>query len=117
MADTRELRSQLANELLTETRTICDAGDLDRNGLEKIRTRLQSLAAKDELWPEADYPPPDSDELQCRYLVATEGDGGITLYLKCRALRENRATAQSHDLGSYRSDRRRRTQHVLFAHG
>lgn len=81
MADTRELRSQLANELLNETRTICDAGDLDRNGLEEIRTRLQSLAAKTELWPEADFPPPDTDELQSRYLVATEGDGGITLYL------------------------------------
>ena len=81
MTDTQETRSQLAGELLAKTRSICDAGDIDRSGLEKIRVQLQSFAERRELWSEEEFPPPDGDELQSRFLVATEGDGGITLYL------------------------------------
>lgn len=81
MSDNRETRSRLANTLVRDTREICDSGAIDRNSLEDIRTKLRVLATQRELWSEQDYPSPKEGELQSRYQIATEGSGGITLYL------------------------------------
>lgn len=81
MSDIQELRTRLAEKLVTETRALSDAQELSRDSLDNIRSQLQALAAKCELWSEADFPPPAEGELQNRYLIADEPGGGISLYL------------------------------------
>lgn len=81
MSDIQELRMRLAEKLVTETRALSDAQELSRDSLDNIRSQLQALAAKRELWSEADFPPPAEGELQNRYLIAAEPGGGISLYL------------------------------------
>ena len=81
MSDTKQTRAKLADALIAETRSLGDAGPIDRERLDKIRLKLGDLAARRELWSERDYPPPVEDELQKRYRIACEDDGGITLYL------------------------------------
>lgn len=81
MSDIQELRTRLAEKLVTETRALSDAQELSRDSLDNIRSQLQALAAKRELWSEADFPPPAEGELQNRYLIADEPGGGISLYL------------------------------------
>jgi len=81
MSDIQELRTRLVEKLVTETRALSDAQELSRDSLDNIRSQLQALAAKRELWSEADFPPPAEGELQNRYLIADEPGGGISLYL------------------------------------
>lgn len=81
MSTIQAKRTSLAEALVTETRAMHDAGEIDRQRLDEIRGKLLALAAKHELWSEKDYPPPPEDELQNRYFVAGEPDDGITLYL------------------------------------
>jgi len=81
MSDLQELRTELAEKLVADTRTLSDAQEIDRDSLDDIRSQLQALAAKSELWSEADYPPPAEGELHNRYLIAGEPGGGISLYL------------------------------------
>ncbi|MEJ2140739.1 MAG: cysteine dioxygenase family protein [Gammaproteobacteria bacterium] len=81
MSDTQELRTELAEKLVADTRALSDAQEITRDSLDTIRSQLQALAAKSELWSEADYPPPAEGELQNRYLIADEPGGGISLYL------------------------------------
>ena len=81
MSNAVERRERAVDELMVRTRTIVDAGPLDRERLDKIRSGLQALAEQCELWSEDDYPSPDESVLQNRYLIAGEGDTGITLYL------------------------------------
>ena len=81
MSDIQELRTRLVEKLVTETRALSDAQELSRDSLDNIRSQLQMLAAKRELWSEADFPPPAEGELQNRYLIADEPGGGISLYL------------------------------------
>lgn len=81
MSDNQELRTELAEKLVADTRALSDAQEITRDSLDTIRSQLQALAAKSELWSEADYPPPAEGELQNRYLIADEPGGGISLYL------------------------------------
>lgn len=81
MSDVKKLRSDLAEKLVADTRALSDAQEIDRDSLDDIRSQLQALAAKRELWSEADYPPPAEGELHNRYLIADEPGGGISLYL------------------------------------
>ena len=81
MSDIQELRTRLAEKLVADTRALSDAQELSRDSLDNIRSQLQMLAAKRELWSEADFPPPAEGELQNRYLIADEPGGGISLYL------------------------------------
>jgi predicted metal-dependent enzyme (double-stranded beta helix superfamily) len=81
MSNTQETRSKLTEKLVAKTRLICDSGEIDRERLDEIRERLLALAARPELWSEEDYPSPPPEELQNRYFIAGEPDGGITLYL------------------------------------
>lgn len=81
MSDIQEVRTDLAEKIIADTRSLSDANEIDRECLDKIRRQLLTLAAKPELWSEEDFPTPPADELQNRYFIAGEPDGGITLYL------------------------------------
>ena len=81
MSELETERTTLAEALLSEARMINDRDGFDRDDLDGIRDKLKALAARKELFSEADYPPPAEGELQNRYLIAGEPDDGITLYL------------------------------------
>jgi len=81
MSEVEEIRTSLANRLVAETRSLSDAKTIDRDSLEAIRLMLKDLASRSEFWIGQDYPPPPEGELQRRYFIAGEADGGITLYL------------------------------------
>jgi predicted metal-dependent enzyme (double-stranded beta helix superfamily) len=81
MSGIQEDRTRLTEKIVADTRALSDAGEIDRDSLEHIRRQLLTLAAKRELWSEDDYPPPAAGELQNRYFIGGEPDGGISLYL------------------------------------
>jgi len=78
---TAQARAAAARELIAWTRAEIDAGEFDRDLLNAIRQRVQDLAARRELWSEADFAPPEGEERQARYLIGQESPDGITLYL------------------------------------
>ncbi len=81
MLEIQEERATLAKALVEETRSLSESTEIDRSRLEDIRGRLLKLAARSEFWSENDYPSPPEGELQNRFLIASESDGGISLYL------------------------------------
>jgi len=81
MLDMQKKRSELAANIIEEARSLSDSREIDRECLDEIRTQLLSLAARREFWTEEEYPSPPKDELQNRYLIASEPNGGISLYL------------------------------------
>lgn len=76
-----QARTVAARELIAWTRAEIDGKAFDRDLLNQIRQRVQDLAARRELWSETDFPPPEGEERQARYLIGQESPEGITLYL------------------------------------
>lgn len=74
-------RTAAARELIAWTRAEIDGKAFDRDLLNQIRQRVQDLAARRDLWSEADFAPPEGEERQARYLIGQENPEGITLYL------------------------------------
>ena len=58
-----------------------DAGGLDRAALDKVKGALVGLAAQTDLWGAEDYPEPDEQARQARYMIAQDDPDGLTLYL------------------------------------
>jgi predicted metal-dependent enzyme (double-stranded beta helix superfamily) len=81
MTDLAADRSRLVQALIRGTRAILDAAPLDRTALDRIRANILAIAARRELWREADYPSPQPGEQQNRFLIGQEGANGISLYL------------------------------------
>jgi predicted metal-dependent enzyme (double-stranded beta helix superfamily) len=81
MTDHTSERRQAVDALIRDVRAIADAGPVDRAAMARIRARILPLAARRELWGEADYPAPPEGERQNRYLIGQEGPQGISLYL------------------------------------
>jgi len=80
MSDLKESRASAVSALLEKTLVLQDGGDMSREGVKRIRDQLIGLASRRELWSEADYPPPNEDERQNRFLVG-QHESGISLYL------------------------------------
>lgn len=74
-------RNEAVATLISGTRARLEAAALDRDVLDQIRQEVQVLADDASLWSEADFPPPEGDEKQARYLIGAENAEGITLYL------------------------------------
>lgn len=81
MTDLTQVRNKHAADLIDSTRSMLDEGPLDRVRLDLIRERVQNLAKMTELWGNDSFSAPEGDELQNRYLISSEGEQGITLYL------------------------------------
>ncbi|MCR4266896.1 cysteine dioxygenase family protein [Nitratireductor sp. ZSWI3] len=79
--DIARSREEKVKNLISGTRAMLDGAALDRPLLDRIRGNLQALADQPSLWSEADFPPPEGEEKQARYLIGSEGPQGITLYL------------------------------------
>lgn len=81
MTDLAAERSRQVAALISDTRAIIDGAPLSRDVLGHIRARILELAARKDLWSEADFPSPSAGEQQSRYLIGQEGPEGISLYL------------------------------------
>ncbi len=57
-------------------------GGIDRAGVARIKERLLELASREELFPPADFPAPDSERGSCNYRIAQRGDGTLALYVQ-----------------------------------
>ncbi|MGB6104983.1 MAG: hypothetical protein WBF88_14175 [Pusillimonas sp.] len=55
--------------------------DVSREGLDVIKEALVDLASQKDWWRNEDYPAPEGDELQARYLIHQEPDSTYALYL------------------------------------
>lgn len=78
MIDRRRI---LADGMVAEARQILAAEGLTRAALAQVLDRLKTLAARAELWSEADFPPPEEGERQARYMIREDSDHGFALYL------------------------------------
>ncbi len=81
MTDLAAERRDTVDALIRDVRAITDGAPLDRATMARIRARILPVAARRELWSEADYPAPPEGERQNRYLIGQEGPEGISLYL------------------------------------
>ncbi|MFD0859051.1 cysteine dioxygenase family protein [Roseovarius aquimarinus] len=73
-------RKDAVRDFIAEARAIAAEGEMDRTRLDRIKERLMEIAARTELWGEAEFPAPSREEKQNRYFIA--GDpSGLTLYL------------------------------------
>jgi predicted metal-dependent enzyme (double-stranded beta helix superfamily) len=81
MTDLTADRANLVRGLIRDTRKLLGAMSLGRASLDGIRNKLTKIAARKELWGEAEYPSPEPGEQQNRFLVGQEGPDGISLYL------------------------------------
>ncbi|EKF18337.1 cysteine dioxygenase family protein [Nitratireductor pacificus] len=73
-------REEEVEAVLAKVRVAMTGGP-NRAALEDAKNALIGLAAKRDLWSEAEYPRPDEGERQARYLIAQDDPQGLTLYL------------------------------------
>ncbi|WP_275289364.1 cysteine dioxygenase family protein [Halomonas elongata] len=74
-------REQAVSDTLHRINRILDAQVVSRQMLDTILDELMRLAARVELWNDAEFPPPDPDEHQARYLIDQGDDLTVALYL------------------------------------
>jgi predicted metal-dependent enzyme (double-stranded beta helix superfamily) len=76
-----EQRQSAVEAEIARIRAIAAKSGPDRAALAQVLEVLKRLAARRELWNEADYPPPEPGERQARYLIREDADRGYALYL------------------------------------
>src|SRR3954467_2579795 len=76
-------RSVEIERAVAEVRGVARAGGVTRETLEKIKQRLMHLAARQDLFTAADYPPPKPGDKRnsCLYRVAEDADHRFALYV------------------------------------
>jgi len=74
-------RKEQVAKTIGNIKNVVGAHGSDRKALEAALSAVSRLAAQEELWAEADFPPPDDGELQARYLICEDPDHSYALYL------------------------------------
>lgn len=74
-------RQQVVDSAITEVRAIAGSAAPDRAGIARILDVLKGLAARRDLWPASDFPAPDAETRQARYLISEDPDKTFALYL------------------------------------
>ncbi|MGB7180835.1 MAG: cysteine dioxygenase [Burkholderiaceae bacterium] len=77
-----QLRQQAVNECVARVRAIESDHGVTRDSLKQIKQELIDLAAKKELFPLADFPPPDSrdERNNALYRLSEDDDHRFALY-------------------------------------
>ncbi|HTH76803.1 MAG TPA: cysteine dioxygenase family protein [Trinickia sp.] len=70
----------VADAIAAMKASLAPAGET-RTALAAVLEQVKTLAARRELWQQADYPAPAEGELQARYLIHEEADQTYALYL------------------------------------
>jgi predicted metal-dependent enzyme (double-stranded beta helix superfamily) len=81
----RTERSKAIDAAVADVRAIEERDGVTRASLEKIKQRLMRLAAQQELFTPADFPPPEagSKRTSCLYRVSEDADHRFALYVNC----------------------------------
>ncbi|HEY3046495.1 MAG TPA: cysteine dioxygenase family protein [Polaromonas sp.] len=74
-------RTQVVNDTIKNIKNIVGKGDATRQSLAEVLAALNQLAGRTELWSASEFAPPESPELQARYLIAEDADQSFALYL------------------------------------
>ena len=74
-------RTQMVNDTIKNIKNIVGNGDATRQSLAEVLAALNQLAGRTELWSAGEFAPPESPELQARYLIAEDADQSFALYL------------------------------------
>lgn len=77
----REERRERVAEAMSDVKRLVKNGAESREALARVLARLQELASRREMWGEEDFPAPEGEELQARYLVQEDPDRSYALYL------------------------------------
>ena len=80
MSELTTERETAVNTLIEKAIVIQREEAMSRSSVERIRTALIELASQSEFWNKADYPSPEGDERQNRFLIGQDA-GGVSLYL------------------------------------
>ena len=74
-------RTQVVNDTIKNIKNIVGNGDATRQSLAEVLAAHNQLAGRTELWSASEFAPPESPELQARYLIAEDADQRFALYL------------------------------------
>lgn len=81
MSDVKSRRDELVSALRDKARELLPESAIERSNVEAVAAGLRELAADTALWSEAEFPPPEGDEKQARYLIAQDDGQTYALYL------------------------------------
>ena len=74
-------RAAAVADMLARVREIERAQGVTREALNDMREELYKLAARKELFPTSDFPPPGGDTPNIRYLLSEDSDRRFALYM------------------------------------
>jgi predicted metal-dependent enzyme (double-stranded beta helix superfamily) len=77
----QEQRSQEVQGAIQSIKEVVATRGVNPPALEAVLAFVNKLAARTELWGDADFPPPEGADLQARYLIAEDPDQSFALYL------------------------------------
>ncbi|MBX9450624.1 MAG: cysteine dioxygenase family protein [Mesorhizobium sp.] len=81
MSDVKSRRDEVVSALRDKARELLPESAIERTNVEAVAAGLRELAADTTLWSEAEFPPPEGDEKQARYLIAQDDGQTYALYL------------------------------------
>lgn len=81
MTDHSQQRSQLVDALRKSARDRIAMQGVTRDSIGAIAESLREIAGQTALWSEDQFPPPDDDSKQARYLIAQDPGKTYALYL------------------------------------
>jgi predicted metal-dependent enzyme (double-stranded beta helix superfamily) len=81
MSSSASHRQQIVSDALSRVRKILVSQAVTRQSLDTILDEVKQLATQSSLWNESDFPPPEPDEYQARYLIDQGDDLTVALYL------------------------------------
>lgn len=77
-----EQRAEAVSRTIDRIRAVAAKGEITRAALDEIKAELMTLAAEAQLFPGADFPPPEpeSGRSSCLYRLAEDDDHTFALY-------------------------------------
>ena len=76
-----EQRAAAVADTLARVREIEKTQVINRDALSEMREELYKLAARQELFPKSDFPPPEDGTPNVRYLLSEDADKRFALYM------------------------------------
>lgn len=81
MTTMTEQRNSAVQAAISAMKNAIGSDSATRQSLDKVLAQLIGLAEQSQLWGSEDFPPPEGDEHQARYMIAEDADQSYALYL------------------------------------